>query len=119
PSFPTRRSSDLPVLVAALISFRHGVFTYLLGTILLFLIEPSEFFMFPFTTGLLGLGLGLSFRMLRSTVLIVLINGVILTIGICIPLYLLKFPVLGPASSFQIKETVLLAIFIFAAVYSF
>src|SRR5699024_1170097 len=86
--------ATFPVIIAALISFRHGVFTYLLGTVLLFLIEPSEFFMFPFTTGLLGLGLGLSFQMLRKTVLIAMINGAILTIGFCIPLYLLKFPVL-------------------------
>jgi len=53
--------ATLPIFLAVCYSIREGVLSYLLTILLLFIIEPSELIVFPFTTGLLGIALGLSF----------------------------------------------------------
>ena len=107
-----------PILLVTLISIRTGTLTYLLTILLLLLIEPSELMIFPFTTGLLGLGLGLTFRVFNQRLAILLTNGCLLMIGICIPLYGLGFPVIGPTFSLSFNMPVTLMILSFSIVYS-
>lgn len=107
-----------PILMATLVSFRSGVFTYFVSIFLLLIIQPAELFIFPFTTGLLGLGLGWSFRALSSSFGIVFMNGVLLFLGICIPLYVLGFPVFGPSSSSSISVKMLVLVFVLSFLYS-
>ena len=103
-----------PILLMTLISFRTGFLTYLLTLFLLLLIEPSELIIFPFTTGLLGLGLGWAFRTFNSPLKVLLSNGFLLTVGICTPLYGLGFPIFGPAiSSFNIAFLFIISLFSF------
>ena len=52
--------ATLPIF-GYLLLYSRGVLSYLLTILLLFIIEPSELIVFPFTTGLLGIALGLSF----------------------------------------------------------
>lgn len=42
--------STITILLAAMISFQHGLFTYLLTIPLLLLLEPSELFIFPYAS---------------------------------------------------------------------
>ena len=110
--------TTLPILVSTLVSFRTGILTYILTILLLLLMEPSELFIFPFTTGLLGIGLGWTFRILQRRLQIILINGLLLFIGICIPLYVLGFPVFGPAVASDFAGSILVMIFGFSLLYS-
>ena len=106
-----------PIMVVTLMSLRSGLFTYIVTILLLLLIEPSELLIFPFTTGLLGLGLGWAFYTLTKRFDVALLNGVLLCIGICIPLYVLDFPVFGPVIS-SFNFIVLFLIFAFSLLYS-
>lgn len=110
--------ATVPIMIAALLSFRSGIFTYSVTILLLFLMQPSELIIFPFTTGLLGLGLGWSLRKHNKRSQVVLTNGLLLSIGICIPLYALDFPVLGPTVTSSINPLTLLLIFTFSLLYS-
>ncbi|WP_432361585.1 hypothetical protein [Sporosarcina sp. UB5] len=107
-----------PIMLVALISLHSGAFTYILTILLLFLIEPTELFIFPFTTGLLGLGLGWTFYKLTKRPHVAFMNGLLLCIGICIPLYVLGFPVFGPTISAHFNRLTLLLIFTFSLLYS-
>lgn len=110
--------STLPIVLSTALSVKHGLFTYLLSIILLVLIEPSELIIFSFTTGLMGLAIGWTLRLLRRQLPMALISGFVLLIGILIPLYGLGFPVLGPilSSSPNIKN--LSIILLFSLIYS-
>lgn len=110
--------ATVPILLAILISFQSGVFSYLLAIYLLVLIEPTELFIFPFTTGLLGFGLGWTLRTLNRRWGITFVNGFILLVGILIPLYVLRFPVFGPTLASPFNLTVLTLIFVFSLFYS-
>jgi len=68
--------ASVPILLGTLISFRAGVSTYSLTIFLLLLIQPSELVIFPFTTGLLGLGLGWALRTLNRRLGILFVNDV-------------------------------------------
>ena len=107
-----------PIMIVTLLSLRSGVFTYIVTILLLVILEPSELIIFPFTTGLLGLGLGWAFYKLRKRFEVVLTNGLLLCIGICIPLFVLGFPVFGPTFSSSFNLIVLLLIFAFSLLYS-
>ncbi len=107
-----------PILVVAIMSLRSGILTYVVTICLLLLIEPNELVIFPFTTGLLGLGLGWTFHMLDKRLEIVITNGLLLWIGICIPLYVFGFHIIGQTVSSSFHLTVLLIIFIFSMLYS-
>ncbi len=63
--------STLPIFFAIFYSIREGILSYILTIFLLFIIEPSELIVFPFTTGLLGLALGVSFLKLKRRIWIV------------------------------------------------
>ena len=110
--------TTLPILVSTLVSIRTGILTYILTILLLLLIEPSELFIFPFTTGLLGVGLGWTFRILHKRLEIILVNGLLLFTGICIPLYVLGFPVFGPAVASSFDGLILIIIIGFSFLYS-
>ncbi|WP_252504482.1 hypothetical protein [Sporosarcina sp. Marseille-Q4943] len=107
-----------PIMLVALMCLRSGIFTYIVTILLLFLIEPTELVIFPFTTGLLGLGLGWALYKLNKRLEVVLTNGLLLCIGICIPLYALGFPVFGPTVSSSFNLISLLLILNFSLLYS-
>ena len=48
-----------PTVLATILSIRIGLITYILTTLLLVIIQPTEVLVFLFTTGLLGVGLGI------------------------------------------------------------
>jgi len=85
-----------PIFMATLISFRWGSISYLLTILLLVLIQPIELMIFPFTTGVLGIAVGWAIRTQASRLNAGFIGGIMLFIGICIPHYILGFPVFGP-----------------------
>lgn len=110
--------TTLPIVLAALIGFRYGCISYVATIILLILIEPSELFVFPFTTGLLGLGLGLSLTGMRRRLFIISLYGFLLSIGIMIPLYVFKFPIFGPVTNSDFEISLLMLIALFSLFYS-
>ena len=91
--------ATLPILIGAMFSLRMGVMSYFLTILLLFILFPSELVVFPFTTGLLGIGIGAAFSFFKKRISIILIGAILLTIGIMSLLYIFHFPVLGPAAS--------------------
>lgn len=107
-----------PILIGALLSIRSGAMTYILTIFLLLVIQPSELIIFPFTTGLLGLFLGWIFLIFNRRLDIIVTIGTLLFIGICIPLYILDFPVFGPAITSLFNIMVLIFIFVFSLLYS-
>mgnify|MGYP001023977270 CR=1 FL=1 len=110
--------ATLPIILATIISLKHGLVSYLLTIFLLFLLEPSELFIFPFTTGLLGLGIGWGLSMFRQRKVIILLNGILLSIGIFFPLYILGFPVLGPITPSIPNAGFVLGLMGFSILYS-
>jgi hypothetical protein len=107
-----------PIVLAALISIRSGLTAYALSSLLLLLIQPSELIIFPFTTGLLGLALGVSIARSRNRIQVVLFSATALWAGITLVLYAFRFPLLGPsvAMSFRIDTSVY--IYFFSLFYS-
>lgn len=111
--------STFTILFSTFFSLQHGFLTYFATIILLFIIEPSELFIFPFATGLLGLGLGWGFIKLKNRwITISIVNGLLLFMGICFPLYVLHFPILGPTILSVPKLSILFAILVFSLIYS-
>ena len=110
--------ATVPIMLGALISFRSSMLIYFLTICLLLIIQPSELVIFPFTTGLLGISLGWTFLALNRRLGILFVNGILLFIGICIPLYGFGFPVFGPTVSSSFNLTTLLIIFGFSLFYS-
>jgi hypothetical protein len=85
---------------------------------LLLIIQPSELFVFPFTTGLLGLAIGIAIICLKKRVLVVLASALVLLFGILSVLYGLKFPLLGPGVSSSFTLGTVGWIFLFSFFYS-
>lgn len=111
--------STLPILVAIVYAEGYGILAYFLTIILLVLIQPAELFIFPFTTGLLGLVLGFTLKFFKSRVIVILVSTIVLMAGICIPLYVLGFPLLGPMGLNGPNLRVLLPLFVFCLLYCF
>lgn len=109
--------STLPIFFAIFYSIREGILSYILTIFLLFIIEPSELIVFPFTTGLLGLTLGVSFLKLKRRIWIVSFSATCLLIGIMIVLDVFHFPVLGPAVHTTMDIKIILSIFIMSFLY--
>jgi hypothetical protein len=107
-----------PILICTIYSVSTGWVAYFLTLGLLLVLIPSELFVFPFTTGLLGIGLGIGFLLLKKRLWIILISSFILTLGIAFLLYIIQFPVLGPAVSSTFHASQLLSIFLFSLLYS-
>lgn len=108
--------ATLPVVVSTCVSIMGGFFTYVLAIGLLFMLQPAELFIFPFTTGLLGLVIGFSFKILKRRLPVVLLSGASLFAGICFVALVLQFPIFGPAS---VSTQVLLIVLLFSMVYSY
>jgi hypothetical protein len=110
--------STLPILLGSILYFRMGILSYIAAFLLISLIQPSEFFIFPFTTGLLGISLGFSLRSFKKGIFVTLFSGAALTIGILVILYIIQFPVLGPSVTSNINITTIALILIFSTFYS-
>ncbi|MDN4525857.1 hypothetical protein [Fictibacillus fluitans] len=110
--------STLPILLMMQISRLYGLYTYILAIILLVLIQPAEVLLFTFTTGLLGIGLGLGFKNLRRRFFIALSGSIFLFSGMCIMLYGLSFPLFG--ANFPYTDCSLLpGLCLFSLAYSY
>lgn len=60
--------STAPILFCFVLSLPLGFITYILTNLLLLIIQPSELIIFPFTTGILGIGIGAAFYFLKEIV---------------------------------------------------
>ncbi|MFJ8455727.1 YybS family protein [Bacillus paramycoides] len=109
--------ATLPIFFAICYSIREGILSYVLTTFLLFIIQPSELFVFPFTTGLLGIALGVSFLQLKRRIWVVSFSATCLLIGIMIVLDIFHFPVLGPAVHTTMDIKIISLIFILSFLY--
>ncbi|MTI85850.1 MAG: hypothetical protein FH756_18625 [Firmicutes bacterium] len=110
--------STVPVVIASVFSLRCGIKTYLLACVLLFFLQPAELIIFAFTTGPLGIGLGVAFLTLRKRPSVYVITSLFLFAGIILLLYGLRFPVLGPVAQGDIIMTNILFIYGFCFLYS-
>ena len=110
--------ATLPILIGTMFSLRMGVLSYFLTILLLFILVPSELFIFPFTTGLIGIGIGMAFSLFNRKLSIIIVGANFLTVGIMSLLYLFHYPVLGPivSGSFSFRASV--GIFLFSFFYS-
>lgn len=106
-----------PIIIGMLMGATYGFASYVLTLFLLLLIQPSELIVFPFTTGLLGIGIGLGLSLLRNWWQILSLSGFCLTIGISFLLYGVRFPILGPLL-LDFNYSNLIIIFLFSCIYS-
>ena len=109
--------ATLPVVVAGALSLTGGLFTFILAIGLLFMLQPGELVIFPFTTGLLGLAIGLSIKMLKRRLPVVLVSGFALFTGIAFVAFVLRFPLFGPST--EPGLAMLLSVLGFSFLYSF
>jgi hypothetical protein len=107
-----------PIVLATIISAQFGLLTYVVTALLLVIIQPSEVLVFLFTTGLLGVALGLGFKWTKRKISVTLAGGLALTAGILLLLFIFNFPVLGPSLSSDVNAITILAIAGFGLVYS-
>ncbi|HDX9588012.1 TPA: hypothetical protein ROX98_000936 [Bacillus pseudomycoides] len=107
-----------PILICTIVSIPFGIQSYVLTFLLLVLIQPGESFVFLFTTGIVGLGIGLSLFSLKGRINIIVFTSFLLLGGICFLLYIVRFPVLGPVVSTSISLKIIGFIYIFSFVYS-
>ncbi|WP_338449991.1 hypothetical protein R4Z09_28270 [Niallia oryzisoli] len=110
--------ATLPILIGAMFSLQMAAMAYFLTILLLLMLFPSELFVFPFTTGLLGIGIGAAFSFFKKRLTIISFCAILLTIGIMGLLYVFHFPVLGPAVSDTFSFLTSGSIFLFALLYS-
>ncbi|MEH7334498.1 hypothetical protein V7161_17775 [Neobacillus drentensis] len=107
-----------PILLCSMLSLPLGAMGYVLTNLLLLILQPSELLVFPFTTGLIGLGIGAAFCFFKKRWIIITTGASFLTIGILILLYVIKFPVLGPSISETFSISTTGGIFLFALIYN-
>ncbi len=107
-----------PLVLASLLAFRIGVMTYFTTIFLLAMFQQSEVLVFTFTTGLLGLSLGIGLKYLKRGIFIVPFAALSLTLGISVLLYGFKFPILGPSVTSSLNGMVLLGTLAFSLLYS-
>nr|WP_087974857.1 hypothetical protein [Oceanobacillus rekensis] len=107
-----------PILLCSMFSIRFGVMSYFLTIMLLFILQPTELIIFPFTTGLLGLGLGAAFSIFRMRISMIASGAIALMLGVMILLYIFHFPVLGPVASDSFSLLTTGGIALFAFLYS-
>lgn len=110
--------STCPLVLASLLSLRIGVMTYFVTAFLLAMFQPSELLVFLFTTGLLGLSLGIGLKYLKRSIFIIPFAALCLTLGISILLYGFKFSILGPSVTSHFSSMVILGTFAFSLLYS-
>jgi hypothetical protein len=110
--------ATIPIFLATYLSIRQGILSYTLTLFLLFIIQPSELIIFPFTTGLLGIAMGVAFLQLKRRIVVVSFVSICLLTGIMVILYVFRFPVLGPTVDTTMDLKVIVIIFIFSFLYS-
>lgn len=110
--------ATLPILICAMFSLPVGVISYFLTILLLLILQPSELIVFPFTTGLLGIGIGIAFTFFKKRLVVIMFGAMFLTIGITSLLYIFNFPVLGPVASNIFSFFTAGSIFLFSCLYS-
>ncbi|MDF2791035.1 MAG: hypothetical protein K0S80_4137 [Neobacillus sp.] len=108
--------SSAPIIISMLLSPTFGILSYILTIFLLLLIQPSELFIFPFTTGALALGISFGLILFNKGWKVICFSGLFLCVGICILLYLIQFPVLGPFL-IDFKVVNIIIIYSFSLVY--
>ncbi|MGG4264749.1 hypothetical protein [Peribacillus simplex] len=109
--------ATLPIFLATCFSIRQGIFSYTLTIFLLFTIQPSELIIFPFTTGLLGIAMGVAFLQLKRRIVVVSFSSICLFTGIMVILYVFRFPVLGPTVDSTMDLKVITIILILSFLY--
>ncbi|MGG0275954.1 hypothetical protein [Bacillus rhizoplanae] len=109
--------ATLPIFLATCFSIRQGILSYILTIFLLFIIQPSELIIFPFTTGLLGVTLSVAFLQLKRRIVVVSFSAACLLVGIMIILYVFRFPVLGPTVDTTMDPKVIALTFILSFLY--
>ncbi|MGJ7921731.1 hypothetical protein [Neobacillus sp. LXY-4] len=107
-----------PILLCSMFSIPFGVMSYILTIMLLFILQPTELIVFLFTTGLLGLGIGLSFYFFSNRLCIIVTGAILLMVGIMSLIFIFHFPVLGPVVSASFSFIKTGSIFLFAFLYS-
>lgn len=110
--------TTLPIFLATIVSIRHGFLSYCVTFLLLMIIQPSELLIFSFTTGVLGLVLGVSFYTSQTRFWVVSLGGAALFIGIITLLFIFGFPVLGPGFGTSLQYRPLLLIVMFSMLYA-
>jgi hypothetical protein len=100
--------ATLPIILVTMISIPHGIMSYFTTIFLLTLIQPSELFIFPFTTGLLGLTVGAGYKYFRNNITTIISSGLVLVLGILILLYVIQFPILGPSVPISFRWEIVL-----------
>ncbi|HEX2944477.1 MAG TPA: hypothetical protein VHT96_00805 [Clostridia bacterium] len=118
PGFIISSLVTLPVALAAILSIPTGAAAYSVTLFLLVILQPSEIIVFPFTTGLLGLGIGLGLKLFKTRAAVIAFAALCLTMGISFLLYILRFPVLGPISPSGFSFIASAAIYTFSYLYS-
>jgi hypothetical protein len=106
-----------PVILSTIYSVRTGFFSYIITILLLMILQPSEIAIFPFTTGLLGLGIGIGFMHFTKRITIVAFGSSFLFAGVIMLVYLLGFPVL-PSIGTSFSLTTIVSIYLFSFLYS-
>ncbi|WP_163103532.1 hypothetical protein [Peribacillus alkalitolerans] len=107
-----------PILLCSILSIPIGLMSYFLTIFLLLILQPTELIVFPFTTGLLGVGIGASFYFFTKRLSIILAGTILLMMGIINLLYVFNFQVLGPAVSVSFSLLSIGSISIFSFLYS-
>lgn len=107
-----------PILLCSIFSVPFGFMSYALTNMLLFIIQPTELIIFPFTTGLLGLSIGAAFFFFNRRMSVIATGAVLLSLGILMLLYIFQYPILGPVASSSFSVFVTSSILIFAFFYS-
>ncbi|PEI85514.1 hypothetical protein CN679_24485 [Bacillus pseudomycoides] len=109
--------ATLPIFLATCFSIRQGILSYTLTIFLLFIIQPSELIIFPFTTGLLGIAIGVAFLQLKRRIVVVSFSSICLLTGIMVILYVFRFPVLGPTVDTTMDSKVIAIICMLSFLY--
>jgi membrane-associated HD superfamily phosphohydrolase len=107
-----------PIILSTVFSARYGLMAYSITIALLAIIQPSELFVFPFTTGLLGLAIGVGLRLFKRRISIVSFGAFALLSGILTLLYVFQFPILGPVVSQSLSIIAIMGIYLFSFIYS-
>lgn len=110
--------STAPIILSTLISLRSGLTVYAISIMLLFLIQPSELIVLPFTTGLLGLALGFGLAHFKNRIQVVFFSAVALWVGVALVVYAFRFPLLGPSIPINFQFDISVYVFLFSLLYS-
>lgn len=110
--------STIPIFLSVMLSVEMGMLSYFVSILLLFFFQPSELVVFPFTTGILGLSLGITLRYIGKTLVVSLMSSVVMTVGILFVVEILQFPLLGPDVSGLWDMKLIGAIVVGGAIYS-